>query len=106
MLIRAEEHLQASYNVRNIRNQLTMGASYTFSKTMDNISEVFGFLASGSIFLAQNPFNVTSGERGLSNNNIPHAFSLNAACQMPGLRNIKNWDGTIGRRRSRRGVGA
>lgn len=87
--------LQTSYNVRNLFHQLTLGSSYTFSKTMDNISEVFSFTGSGSIVLAQNPFDVSSGERGLSNNNIPHAFSLNATWDMPWMKSNTKWYGRL-----------
>jgi hypothetical protein len=41
--------------------------------------------------LAQNPFNVTSGERGLSNNNIPLAFSLTANWDLPWLKRGDRW---------------
>lgn len=83
--------LQTSFNTRAIHNQLTMGATYTWSKTIDNVSEVFSFLGSGSILLAQNPFNTNAGERGLSNNNIPHAFSLNVSWEMPWMKGGKSW---------------
>ena len=38
-----------SFSTRNLFHQVTMGAS---SKTIDNVSEVFRFLGSGSILLA------------------------------------------------------
>lgn len=83
--------LQASFNTRNLFNQLTLGASYTWSKTIDNVSEAYSFLGSGSVLLAQDPFNVGSGERGLSNNNIPHAFSMNVTWEMPWLKHSDKW---------------
>ena len=83
--------LQTSFNTRTFRNQLLLGASYTWSKTMDNVSEVFSFLGSGSILLAQNPFDVNAGERALSNNNIPHALSMNISWEMPWLKSNKSW---------------
>jgi outer membrane receptor protein involved in Fe transport len=83
--------LQTAYTMRNLANQLTLTSAFTWSKTMDNISEVYTFTSSGSIVLAQNPFNVTSGERGLSNNNIPLAFSLTANWELPWLKKPDRW---------------
>jgi hypothetical protein len=37
----------------NLYNQLTLTSAFTWSKTMDNISEVYSFLGSGSVVLAQ-----------------------------------------------------
>jgi len=83
--------LQMSYNVRNLFHQLTLGTSFTWSKTMDNISEVFSTLSSGSIVLAQDPFSTSAGERSLSNNNVPEALSINASWAMPWLKNSQHW---------------
>ena len=86
---------QTRFDARNMFRQLTMGASYTFSKTMDNVSEVFGFLGSGSVVIGQNPFNLGSGERGLSNNNVPHALSMNISWEMPWGKAQKNIVGKV-----------
>jgi len=58
---------------------------------MDNISEVFSTLSSGSIVLAQDPFSTSAGERSLSNNNVPEALSINASWAMPWLKNSQHW---------------
>jgi len=83
--------LQTSYNVRNLYNQLTMGASFTWSKTMDNVSEVYSFIGSGSVVLQQDEFNTGPGERGLSNNNVPESLSVNASWAMPWLKGTSHW---------------
>jgi len=83
--------LQTAYTIRNLANQLTLTSAFTWSKTMDNISEVYTFTGSGSIVLAQDPFNVGSGERGLSNNNVPLAFSLTATWNLPWLKGTSHW---------------
>jgi len=78
--------LQTSYNVRDLYHQLTLGASFAWSKTMDNVSEVYSFISSGSVVLPQDPFNTGPGERGLSNNNIPESLSVNATWTEPWLK--------------------
>ena len=87
--------LQTRYDIRNLARQLTLGASYTFSKTIDNVSEVFDFStginSAGSIVLPQNPFDVGKSERGLSNNHVPHALGLDATWDIPGWRNSSKW---------------
>lgn len=87
--------LQTSFTTRAMRDQLTVGLNYTWSKTMDNISEAYSFLGSGSILLAQNPYNVSAGERALSNNNIPHAFSMNLSWDVPWMKNSSKWYGRL-----------
>ncbi len=71
--------LQARYNGR-LFNQLTVGASYSFSKTLDNASEIFSF---GEGAFAQDPFNINRGEKGLSGNDRRHASALNVIWDVP-----------------------
>jgi outer membrane receptor protein involved in Fe transport len=73
--------MQSRYNGRFLNNALTLGAAYTFSKTIDNSSEIFAFdIASSN---TQNPFCITSCERSLSNLDRPHAFSTNFIYDVP-----------------------
>jgi hypothetical protein len=74
--------LQTRYNGRFLNDALFLGASYTFSKTIDNASEIFSFgdIASPN---AQNPFCIDSCEKGLSNLHRPHAFSANFVFDLP-----------------------
>jgi outer membrane receptor protein involved in Fe transport len=74
--------LQARYAGRFMKNALSLNASYTFSKTIDNASEIFAF-ADISSANAQNPFCINSCERALSNLNRPHAFSLSFIYDVP-----------------------
>jgi hypothetical protein len=71
--------LQMRYNGR-LANQLTLGASYTWSKTIDNASEIFSF---GEIAIASNPFDLQDNERGLSGNDRRHASSMNTLWDIP-----------------------
>ncbi|HET9529289.1 MAG TPA: TonB-dependent receptor [Blastocatellia bacterium] len=82
--------LQSRYNGR-LFNQFTLGASYTFSKALDNISEIFAFAENS---LAQNPFNINEAERSWSAFDRPHAFSANGIWDLPGF---KDQQGLVGK---------
>ncbi|MCA1592259.1 MAG: carboxypeptidase regulatory-like domain-containing protein [Acidobacteria bacterium] len=79
--------MQTRYNGR-LFNQFTVGASYTWSKTLDNASEVFSF---GEGAFAQNPFNINAGEKGLSGNDRRHAGSLNFIWDIPHFKEQKGF---------------
>jgi len=86
--------LQLAYTIRDLGHQLTSSVAFTWSKTMDNISEVYsdaGAGSFGSIVQAQDPFNVDGGERALSNNNVPEALSINLNWNMPWLKGTSHW---------------
>ena len=54
------------------------------SKTIDNASEIFGTLGGGQgVAAAQNPFNITSAERGLSAFHQKHNFTTNFILELP-----------------------
>ncbi len=79
--------LQLQFRTTNLYNQLTMLTSYTFSKTTDNTSEIFSTAAGGNtLAFAQNPFNYTGGEHGLSGLDIPNAFTLSFVENLPFFR--------------------
>lgn len=73
--------LQMSYNARFLRNALSTGFAYTYSKTIDDSSEVFAFNGEGSI-LPQNPFNLHA-EKSVSALHRPHIFSFNGIYDVP-----------------------
>lgn len=79
--------MQARYNGRFMNDALTFGASYTFSKTIDDASEIFAF-GGGDILSAsaQNPFCINRCERGRSGLDRPHAFSANFIYDAPWMR--------------------
>jgi len=73
--------LQSRFNGRLFDNSLNLGAAYTWSKTIDTQSEIFGFdIASPN---AQKYFCLDSCERSLSQIDRPHAFSLSAIYDVP-----------------------
>ena len=67
--------LQSQFRLQNWHG-FTGQASYTFSKTIDNASEAFSTNAGTVFALAQNPFDVSSAERAVSNYDFPHVFGL------------------------------
>jgi len=72
--------LQSRYSGR-FMHALSLNASYTWSKTIDNASEIFGFdIASPN---QQNPFCNGKCERSISQIDRPHAFSLNFIYDVP-----------------------
>jgi hypothetical protein len=67
---------QAEFRANNLFKQLTIRTGYTFSKNLDNVSEIFSTGAGGnSIAFAQNPFNQT-GEYGFSGLDTPHQWTI------------------------------
>jgi hypothetical protein len=88
--------LQLQFRATNLYKQLTMTANYTWSKTTDNVSEIFSTLGGGNtIAFSQNPLNFTSAENGLSGLNIPQAFTLNILEQLPFYRSERGLVGHL-----------
>ena len=70
--------LQTRYQGR-LFNQVSLGASYTFSKAIDDASEIFSFFETA---YPQDPYSFKS-ERGLSGFDRRHAGSLNFVWDLP-----------------------
>jgi hypothetical protein len=76
--------LQTRYNARLANDSLSVGAAYTWSKTIDDASEIFAFdIASAN---AQDPFCINRCERALSQIDRRHAFSANFIWDMPWMK--------------------
>jgi outer membrane receptor protein involved in Fe transport len=86
------DSLQARYNGRFLNKNLIFGAAYTWSKALDNASEIFAF---GESPMAQNPFDIRDGERGFSGFDRPHSFSMNFIYQVPAFRQQKGFLGRL-----------
>lgn len=86
--------LQTRYDGK-LFNQLLIGSSYTYSKNVDNVSEIFETAAFGSVVIAQNPFNLTSGERGLSNIDLKHTWVSNFSWDLPWFKAQKGFTGKM-----------
>jgi len=79
--------LQAEFRTTNLFKQLTLRSSYTWSKTLDNTSEIFNTFAAGnSESLAQNPLNVGNGEYGISGLDFPQTWTLAFVEDIPFMR--------------------
>ena len=69
--------LQVEFRANNLFKQLTMRTGYTFSKNLDNVSEIFStFGGANTTAFAQNPFNTTTGEHSFSGLDIPHQWTI------------------------------
>ena len=86
--------IQTELRANNLFKQLNIRAGYTFSKTTDNVSEIFGTNTAGNnVAFAQNQFDVTNGEHSVSGLNIPNAFTVNFLEQLPFFREQHGWLG-------------
>ncbi|HEY2390528.1 MAG TPA: TonB-dependent receptor [Candidatus Angelobacter sp.] len=76
--------LQTEFRANNLFKQLTLRAGYTFSKNLDNVSEIFATATAGNtLFAAQNPFQTGDAERSISGLNIPNAFTVSVTENIP-----------------------
>ncbi len=87
--------LQTRYEVRNLKDQLTASASYTWAKGIDNVSEVFTFFGGGSVAFSQNPFDIIKGERGPSNQVLAQTLALSYIWEVPLMRSQRGIFGHI-----------
>ncbi|HVS87130.1 MAG TPA: TonB-dependent receptor [Candidatus Acidoferrum sp.] len=76
--------LQVELRGAQLWHQFTTSVGYTFSKTTDNASEIFGTgAAGGTTAFAQSQVNFTGTEHGLSGINFRHNFSLSLTEDLP-----------------------
>src|SRR5262249_49934041 len=76
--------LQMRYDGR-IRSQLLFGGSYTWSRAIDNASDLLATSPGAPMvqFVAQNPFDLTRGERGPSDFDLSHVATLHFVWNVP-----------------------
>ncbi len=89
--------LQMRYDSR-IGNDLTLTVNYTFSKTLDNASEIFASGGGGqAVAVAQNDFDRVKGEYGLSAFHQAHVMTAFFNYSLPFFREQKGFIGhTLG----------
>jgi Carboxypeptidase regulatory-like domain len=78
--------VQLEFRANNLMNQLTVRTGYTFSKNLDNVSEIFSTSGAGNTnAFAQNPVQQVdgSGEYSFSGLDYPHTWSLLVSEQLP-----------------------
>jgi hypothetical protein len=87
--------LQTRFDTR-FSDTLTLNANYTWSKTIDNASEIFNSLGGGqTIAYSQDPFDITNGERGLSAFHQKHSFNANFIYELPWYKEQRGWEGKL-----------
>ncbi len=75
--------LQASLTFRNFHNW-TGTASYTYSRTIDNVSEILSTTLGGTTnAYAQDPLNTNLGERSVSGNSYPNVWGVQMQYNVP-----------------------
>jgi len=84
--------LQLEYRVSN--RQLTFRAAYTWSRTLDNSSEIYSTFAAGNtIAYSQNPADPNKDEFKTSGLDIPHVLTMTFSEQFPFFSNQQGWKG-------------
>jgi len=75
--------LQTSLTVRNYHG-ITATAAYTYSRTIDNSSEIFGTFGGGNTSaFSQNPLNTNVAERAVSGISFPNVASISFVYAVP-----------------------
>ncbi|HKV24726.1 MAG TPA: carboxypeptidase regulatory-like domain-containing protein [Candidatus Acidoferrum sp.] len=85
--------LQNELKIRAFRG-LTADVSYTFSKGMDNTSEIFSSTGGVSNPIPMDPFNPNLGERGISAQSFPHVVTTYWVYELPWM---KSQEGILGK---------
>jgi hypothetical protein len=76
--------LQLEFRTTSLFKQLTMRANYTWSKTTDNASEIFGtFGGGGTVAFSQDPWNNGGAEHGLSGLDFPQTGAISFTEAIP-----------------------
>ena len=79
--------VQVEFRANNMLKQLTMRTGYTWSKTLDNVSEIFSTgLAGNTVAFPQNPISPQKGEYSFSGLDYPNTWFLLVAEQLPFFR--------------------
>jgi hypothetical protein len=88
--------LQTEFRTNNLFRQLTMKTNYTFAKTTDNASEIFGTFAGGGTYaFSQNPLDFTKGEHSLSGLDFRHTWTFSFYENIPMFRSQKGLVGHL-----------
>jgi hypothetical protein len=78
--------LQLEFRSTNLFKQLSLTTGYSWSKNLDNVSEIFATGTAGNtLFAAQNPYN-TAADYGISGLNYTNNWQLRVVEQLPFFR--------------------
>ena len=87
--------LQSEFRVQNWHG-LSGAGSFTWSKTLDNNSEIFSTGAGGNTVAgAQNPFDISSGEKALSGLDFPKTAALYLIYDLPFYKSQRGFLGKL-----------
>ena len=76
--------VQVELRANNLFKQLTVRTGYTFSKTLDNVSEIFSTFGGGNtVAFAQNPLDFKKGEYSFSGLDYPHTWTILFTEELP-----------------------
>jgi hypothetical protein len=76
--------LQTEFRANNLFKQMQLRVGYTFSKNLDNVSEIFATGTAGNtLFASQNPFQTGDAERSISGLNIPQTLTVSVTESIP-----------------------
>jgi hypothetical protein len=93
--------VQAEFRANGLYNQLTLRTGYTYSKTSDNVSEIFstagnlGLAGGNTLAVPQNPTQPVKGEYSFSGLDYPNSFYVLTTEQLPFFREQHGWAGHI-----------
>jgi hypothetical protein len=93
--------VQAEVRMNALYHQLTLRTGYTYSKTSDNVSEIFstagnlGLGAGNTLAVPQNPTQPVHGEYSFSGLDFPNSFYALGTEQLPFFRDQHGWAGHI-----------
>lgn len=88
--------VQTELRADNLFHQMLLRASYTFSKTTDNVSEIFSTTGAGNTSaFSQNPLNYTNEEHALSGLDTPHNLTLTFVEQIPAFKDQRGFVGHL-----------
>ncbi len=88
--------VQVEFRASNLFKQLFIRSGYTFSKNLDNVSEIFATGTAGNtLFAAQNPFQTGGAEKSISGLDIPQVWSVQFTEQLPFFKEQHGWMGHV-----------
>lgn len=86
--------LQLDLRTTQLFHQLTLHSSYTWSKTTDNVSEIFSTFGGATTYaFSQSLTNFTSSENGLSGLDFPQSWTLSFVEALPFFRQQEGYVG-------------